>query len=158
MFLVELSESRRYLARRNLSPLPLPQQLVTNLPGLMLRERVIMPNAQEGRRLHGAVAVVHFFFGGFALSRVAGRFALLYRVLLRKQGVVSRPPRAFTYKEALALSSVCSARAAEPGLSSVRFYNKIDVDASNGNMSPPRSRQLWCGAAKYARELQTIAA
>ena len=44
MFLVELSESRRYLARRNLSPLPLPQQLVTNLPGLMFREGVIMPN------------------------------------------------------------------------------------------------------------------
>ena len=70
------------------------------------------------------------------------------------QGVVSRPPRAFTYKEALALSSVCSARAAEPSLSSVRFYLKIDVDASNGDMSSPRSRQLWCGAAKL-RELQT---
>ena len=69
--------------------------------------------------------------------------------LLRRQGVVTRPPRAFTDEEALALSSVCSARAAEPGLSSVRFYNKSDVDASNGDMSPPQSRQLWCGGAKY---------
>jgi len=58
---------------------------------------------------------------------------------------VSRPSN----KEALALSCVCSARAAEPGLSSVRFYNKSDVDASNGDMSPPQSRQLWCGGAKY---------
>ena len=33
---------------------------------------------QEGRRLHGAVAVVHFCFGGFALSRVAGRFVWMY--------------------------------------------------------------------------------
>ena len=44
MFLVELSESRRYLARRNLSPLPLAQQLVPYFSGLVLREGMIVPN------------------------------------------------------------------------------------------------------------------